>query len=94
MSDSKPNLDGKKLKGIIGPHAGLLYSGPTAGWAYINIDPSQYKRVFLLGPSHHAYLTNCALSKAKCYETPIGNIEIDKEMIEEIYNLGDFSYMN
>jgi len=26
-----------KLKALIGPHAGLRYSGPTAGWAYKNL---------------------------------------------------------
>ena len=44
--------NGQSLKAIIGPHAGFTYSGPTAGWAYKNIDPSLYNRVVLLGPSH------------------------------------------
>ncbi len=85
---------GSKLKGIIGPHAGFFYSGPTAAWGYININPTNYKRVFLLGPSHHAYLDNCALTKSKFYETPLGNIEIDREVTEEIHSLGGFSYMS
>ena len=55
---------GGRLRGIIGPHAGFFYSGPTAAWAYINIDPSQFNRIFLLGPSHHAYIANCALAQA------------------------------
>ena len=29
--------NGGKLKAIIGPHAGLAYSGPTAAWAYKNL---------------------------------------------------------
>lgn len=37
------------------------------------------KRVFVLGPSHHAYLTKCALSCMTHYETPIGNIALDTE---------------
>ena len=65
------------LKAIIGPHAGLEYSGPTGAWAYINIDPSKYKRVILLGPSHYLYLDNCALSKMSKYLTPIGDLTID-----------------
>jgi MEMO1 family protein len=70
------------LRGIIGPHAGFYYSGPTTAWAYINIDPTKYRRVFLLGPSHHAYLSNCALTKSKYYETPLGNLEIDREITD------------
>lgn len=65
---------GARLRAIIGPHAGFYYSGPTAAWAYINIDPSLFNRVILLGPSHHKYLTNCALTQAEYYETPIGDL--------------------
>lgn len=54
---------GAHLKALIGPHAGFAYSGPTAAWAYKNIDPTKYKRVFLLGPAHHTYTDGCALSQ-------------------------------
>ena len=50
--------------------------------------------MFLLGPSHHAYLANCALTKSKEYETPFGNIPIDKETTEELFRSGGFAYMN
>lgn len=53
---SKTVPEGTKLKGMIAPHAGYAYSGPTAAWSYINIEPTNYKRVFLLGPAHHKYL--------------------------------------
>lgn len=74
----------KKLKGIISPHAGFRWSGPTAAWGYVNINPNDYKRVFLLGPSHHAYFVGCGLTKCKYYETPLGDIEIDTEIIESL----------
>jgi AmmeMemoRadiSam system protein B len=41
LGNAKKSLKkGEKLRGIIGPHAGFSYSGPTAAWAYINIDPA------------------------------------------------------
>ena len=55
---------GKKLKGLIGPHAGLRWSGKVAAWSYINIDKEQYDRVFLLGPAHKKQVNGCALSTA------------------------------
>lgn len=36
-------------------------------------------RVFLLGPSHHFFLSNIALSELSEYETPLGNIRLDRE---------------
>ena len=37
------------------------------------------KRVFILGPSHHVYLSGCALSAVQVYETPLYNLDIDQE---------------
>lgn len=37
------------------------------------------KRVVLLGPSHHVYLSGIALSKFASYGTPIGDIPLDLE---------------
>lgn len=37
------------------------------------------KRVFILGPSHHVYLSGCALSAMQVYETPLYNLDIDQD---------------
>ena len=74
----------QRLKGIISPHAGYKWSGATAAWGFVNINPAKYKRVFLLGPSHHAYFLGCGLTKSKCFETPLGDIQIDTEIIEKL----------
>lgn len=34
--------------------------------------------MFILGPSHHLYLDGCALSSCSEYETPIGNLPLDR----------------
>ena len=83
------------LKGIIGPHAGYDYCLSTAGHSYANIiDPAQYKRVILLGPSHHHHTTKCLLSKCTSYETPIGSIPIDLETVGELVKQKGFEYMD
>jgi AmmeMemoRadiSam system protein B len=81
MNLNNPN---KTLKAIIAPHAGLEYSGPTAGFAYTNINPKNYSRVFLLGPSHHMYTNSICLPYGDIYETPLGDIEIDQEIISKL----------
>ncbi|TFK77055.1 UPF0103-domain-containing protein [Pluteus cervinus] len=77
-------------KAIIAPHAGYSYSGPTAAWAYKSIDTSGVKRVFILGPSHHIYLDGCALSTCQEYETPIGSLPLDLDVIKELRATGKF----
>ncbi|KAL1215131.1 hypothetical protein V5N11_028594 [Cardamine amara subsp. amara] len=76
------------VRGVIAPHAGYSYSGPTAAYAFANIDPTNISRIFLLGPSHHYYTPKCALSSATVYKTPIGDLPVDVEMIKEIRALG------
>ncbi len=64
MEESK---DQGKIRAIIAPHAGIDYSGQVGAYAYCQLNPSDYKRIILLGPSHHVYLQACALSMASKY---------------------------
>ncbi|KAK3117656.1 hypothetical protein LTR53_000784 [Teratosphaeriaceae sp. CCFEE 6253] len=79
---------------IIAPHAGFSYSGPAAAWAYRSWDVSKAKRVFLLGPSHHHYLSKAALSRCTHYATPLGSLTIDPETTSELHKSGQFEWMS
>lgn len=52
------------------------------------------KRVFLLGPSHHYYLSSCALSRCHKYSTPMGDLELDLGIISELRKTGKFEEMS
>jgi len=87
-------LGGAKIKAVIGPHAGLSYSGVTSGYAYKEIDASQYKRIFLMGPSHHVWFDSPALPvNASQFNTPFYNIPIDRDVVGKLYDSGHFSKM-
>lgn len=81
-------------RAIIGPHAGYSYSGPAAAYAYRTIDTSAIKTVFILGPSHHVYLDGCAVSACSSYETPLGNLPINRSVTHELLSTGRFSTMS
>jgi AmmeMemoRadiSam system protein B len=66
-----------KPKAIIVPHAGYIYSGFTANFAYRFLQHSKPKRIIVIGPSHHYYFKGISASYFESYETPCGNIEID-----------------
>ncbi|OWM69373.1 hypothetical protein CDL15_Pgr006336 [Punica granatum] len=82
------------VRGVIAPHAGYSYSGRAAAYAFGNIDPTNISRIFLLGPSHHYYTPKCALSTATVYKTPVGDLPIDLEVIEELKATGKFELMD
>lgn len=76
-------------KAIVVPHAGYVYSGPVAASAYKLLIPFQHqiKRVVLLGPSHRVAFKGLAVPESDTFNTPLGNIPIDREGIQLISDL-------
>ena len=69
------------LAALIVPHAGYYFSGNVAAAAYAAIpDTGRYKRIFLLGPSHHEWLDGASVNtEADYYATPLGEVRVDHE---------------
>ncbi|MCX6816633.1 MAG: AmmeMemoRadiSam system protein B [Candidatus Beckwithbacteria bacterium] len=61
-------------KALILPHAGYIYSGPTAAWGFKQLKPTKNQHFVLLGPSHHGYFSGLAGSTDKFWQTPLGKI--------------------
>lgn len=79
-------------KAIISPHAGYQHCGSCAAFAYKELSPD-VSRIFILGPSHYVRLDGIALSPATIYETPLGNLTIDRDIYDELYATGQFEEM-
>ena len=77
-----------KPRAIIVPHAGYVYSAFTANIAFRLLKNSKPKRVVVIGPSHRVYVESTSVSMFESFETPLGDLPIDKslanEMIEEL----------
>ena len=81
--------NGRKLESyprmIISPHAGYIFSGPVAGIGFATVDPNT-KKVILLGPSHHKWFEGLSIPEVDQYETPLGNVPLDKETVSRLRN--------
>lgn len=66
-------------KALIVPHAGYVYSGPTAGVGYARLRRlrGRIAHVVLLGPAHRAPVDGLAVSGADAFETPLGPVPVD-----------------
>jgi MEMO1 family protein len=73
-----------RLVAIVVPHAGHVYSGPTAGFAYASIDPSAIERVVLLGPAHYVPVEGIGLSTATAWRTPLGDVPLDADVADDL----------
>ncbi len=64
--------------GMVVPHAGMVYSGRTAGMAYARA-PRDVPRVVLCAPSHRAFVRGAVLLDAGELGTPLGNVQVDRQ---------------
>ena len=68
------SLDGK-LKAIVVPHAGYVYSGPVAAYGYKALSKCKFEKAVILGPSHYASFPGACESGFDLWETPLGRLK-------------------
>ena len=71
------------LLGGMAPHAGYVYSGACAAHLYSRLE-SDVRLVVLLGVNHRGRVAGAALSPAKCWETPLGAVEVERGLGERL----------
>jgi AmmeMemoRadiSam system protein B/AmmeMemoRadiSam system protein A len=82
----------KDIQALVLPHAGYRYSGQVAAAGIRQIIGKKYKRVIIIGPSHHVYMKNTAsVPDVKWYQTPLGKVKLDNIFIEKLLNHREFS---
>lgn len=69
---------------IVVPHAGYVYSAFTANFAFRLLANTHAKRVVVIGPSHRVYLQGTSVSDYDSYETPYGDLPIDKTLVRDL----------
>jgi MEMO1 family protein len=74
----------RSVLAIISPHAGYMFSGGTAAFSYESARQAAPKRIILMGPSHHIALHGVALPQAVSFETPLGDLQVDTQTIEDL----------
>ncbi len=70
------------------PHAGYMYSGPVAGAVVSRINVPD--KVVLLGPNHTGQGTAFSLMSRGAWKTPLGEINIDSSLAEEILSSSQY----
>lgn len=79
-----PRLDGTPIALIV-PHAGWVYSGHVAAFAYKQIEECAYDAIIIIGPNHTDPVFDAISVFAQgVFETPLGPIPIDEALAAEI----------
>ena len=78
-----------RIKGLIVPHAGYVYSGLTAVSAYKYLQETDFDEIFLLGPSHYYPADKITLANYQYWKTPLVLVK-SSPRIKEIEKLDNF----
>lgn len=80
---SATSLSGR-LVGLVAPHAGYMYSGPVAAYAYKLLEGKPVKKVLIMAPSHRAYFNGASVDDVAGYRTPLGVVPVDRVLAQKL----------
>ncbi|MGE5249538.1 MAG: AmmeMemoRadiSam system protein B [Bacteroidota bacterium] len=75
-----PDLQGDVM-GVIAPHAGHIYSGPVAGYAFAALQGRECDLAVVISPYHDYHDSPLLTSAHEAYATPLGSLPIDRETL-------------
>ena len=78
-----PEINGEVVA-VMAPHAGHVYSGPVAGYAFGAVRGMQADLVAVVSPMHQPYSQPLLTSAHQAYQTPLGSIVIDQAAVAEL----------
>jgi len=84
LSISKPEIHVLSITGIVSPHAGYIYSGRTAAYAYNLLRGKDISKIIIISPSHREYFPGICIYEGDGYKTPLGVVEIDRELRDKL----------
>jgi AmmeMemoRadiSam system protein B len=76
----------KKIKGLVVPHAGYIYSGAIAAYSYnFLLNNSFADNFIILGPNHTGIGSGVAVMTEGSWETPLGEVPINEKLAKLLF---------
>ena len=72
------------VAGFVAPHAGLVYSGAVAAYAYQAVAGRAYDVVVLVGLSHHVEFEGVAIYPRGWFDTPLGDVPVSTDIADRL----------
>lgn len=69
---------------IVSPHAGYVFSGPTAAYGFKAASAHKITTVIILAPTHHFSFTGAAIWAKGAFTTPLGAVGVDEVLAARI----------
>lgn len=78
-----PELDGEIIA-VMAPHAGHIYSGPVAGYAFAPLRGLIRDVVVVVSPMHYPYYEPLLTTSHDAYATPLGPIPVHQKALNAL----------
>ena len=90
LADARsPELDDlDQVRAVISPHAGYIYSGPTAGFAFKALQgglPAGKTTIYLLAPAHRVWFDGLSTGDFESFVTPLGTVPVDMDRVRALW---------
>jgi AmmeMemoRadiSam system protein B/AmmeMemoRadiSam system protein A len=82
-NSKKEKIEGD-IVALISPHAGYMYSGQVAAYAYKLVEGRAFDSVVVVAPSHRVLFKGASLYDRGGYRTPLGVVPIDTELSKKM----------
>jgi len=83
-----------RIIGFAVPHAGYAFSGPTAAAAYKLVAGRTFDSVIVIAPSHAERVRGISVYDGDSYETPLGDIAVDRELASQLTLKGQVIHLS
>ncbi len=86
MKNARVRVHGE-IYGLISPHAGYIYSGPVAAFAYKIVEDQKFDDVIIIGPSHRHGFYGASVDTMAGRRTPLGEVDFDLELARKLIKM-------
>lgn len=87
-----PLYSHQNIKGLICPHAGIMYSGRTAAYSFSTLKNEKPENIVIIGPSHSYAFNGISVLNADAYETPLGLVPVNRLLTAKLLNSYSITY--
>ena len=83
---------GKHIRGLVAPHYELREAGPVYAWAYKELKEADAPNLFVVLGTCHAGLENLYALTDKDFETPLGTVRVERDILNWFRTHGDNAF--
>ncbi|MBE6488909.1 MAG: MEMO1 family protein [Methanosphaera stadtmanae] len=85
VGDVEINESTRCISSVVVPHAGYVYSGLTASYAFKQLLYDRLpETIVIIGPNHTGIGREISVSTSNKWNTPLGDVDVDVEFCEEL----------